>query len=117
MPWKGETEEEKKQKQGKGAKKKQDGKKQQKLDSFYGKPGAKKVDSQQINTSSANQHSDSEEEDLENINRLAKVKKVKEVQTLKLENYAKGVQAILINPRWQATENIIPTAPEEFKEY
>jgi hypothetical protein len=117
MPWKAETEEEKKLKQVKGGKKKQDGKKQQKLDLFYSKPGAKKVDSQQINTSSANQHSDSEEENPESIKRLAQVKKVKEVQSLKFERYAQQVQAILINPRWQPTEHIIPNAPEEFREY
>jgi hypothetical protein len=36
------------------------------------------------------------------LKKLAKVVKVKEVQTVKLQDYAANVQAILINPKWKA---------------
>jgi hypothetical protein len=37
------------------------------------------------------------------MKRLSKVLKVKEVQSIKFEKYAKRIQAILINPKWRVS--------------
>ena len=50
----------------------------------------------------------SDEEEDEDINRVAKVWKVKDVQKAKIEKFSSKVQAILINPKWKVSKDYVP---------